>query len=300
MKRKPTKSAASKKKNQVVQTYSTPTPFVNGAKDEPTVKKGGAALAYYIGHAASTPVWSVAMAPCGYYFASAGADKTARLFCTDRPTPIRIFAGHFSSNVNCITWHPNCNYVLSGSDDRTVRMWDIQTGRSVRLLSGCSAGVNQVRVSPSGQYVAGSDYRGMVHIWDIRNGRKVNELCHPNSSSASTTAAEVNGLGRNSSMIHTMSYSACGTTLATGGDDCMVNVWDARGLGNVSSNPEYAALTGWGSQSNNRSDATENPYTKKPINSFRTNQTMILDLKYTKRNLLLSVGKFVGKPVVPQ
>lgn len=283
MKRKQPKSASAKKKNQSVQKYATPTPFVDGAKDEPMVKKGGAALAYYMGHAPSSSVWSVAMAPCGYYFASAGSDKTARLYVTDRPTPVRIFTGHFSPNVNCITWHPNCNYVLTGSDDRTVRMWDVQTGRTVRLLSGCASGVNQVRVSPSGQYVAGSDYRGTVHIWDVRNGRKVNEFHHSNSTHS--TVAEVNGLSQHSSMIHTMSYSPCGTTLATGGDDCMVKVWDVRGLGNVSPNPQHAA---------------SNKHEKDPLNSFYTTQTMILDLKYTKRNLLLSVGKFVGKPLVPQ
>ena len=32
-------------------------------------------------------------------------------------------------------------------------------------------------------------------------------------------------------MIHRMCYSACRTALATGGDDCVVRIWDARGLG---------------------------------------------------------------------
>jgi WD40 repeat protein len=41
-------------------------------------------------------VWDVRFAPHGYYFATAGHDKTARLWATDQHQPLRIFAGHFS------------------------------------------------------------------------------------------------------------------------------------------------------------------------------------------------------------
>lgn len=39
------------------------------------------------------PVWDVASSPHGYYFASASADKTGRVWCTERVTPLRILAG---------------------------------------------------------------------------------------------------------------------------------------------------------------------------------------------------------------
>ena len=39
------------------------------------------------------PVWDVASSPHGFYFASASADKTARVWCTERATPLRILAG---------------------------------------------------------------------------------------------------------------------------------------------------------------------------------------------------------------
>lgn len=82
----------------------------------------GAALAVYK-HDPSIPVWSVSFSPSGYYFASAGADATARLWVTDRSIPVRLLTGHTSSNVNCVEWHPNCNYILTGSDDCTARLW---------------------------------------------------------------------------------------------------------------------------------------------------------------------------------
>mmetsp|Transcript_27280 Transcript_27280/g.40535 ORF Transcript_27280/g.40535 Transcript_27280/m.40535 type:complete len:289 (+) Transcript_27280:2289-3155(+) len=278
------------------------------------VEVSGAALSVYHGHTPSTPVWSVSVAPSGYYFASAGSDSTARIWTTDRPTPVRILSGHFSPSVNSVTWHPNCNYVLTGSDDKTVRMWDVQTGRCVRLLSGCRMGVNLVRVSPSGRYAAGADYSGTVNIWDLGTGRKVNELkppsLHPKLLTSVTAAAAIGS----ASMIHAMSYSACGSVLSTGGEDCIVRVWDVRGVGCHMSNDEYAASQGWGrpgggaaggiltpSQVKRRPSMEQSkPGTRTPVAIFQTRRTIVLDLKYTKQNLLLGVGSYASSaPIQP-
>ncbi len=265
-------------------THREPNTHVPGAKPQSMVEKHGAALACYKGHSRSTPIWSVAMAPCGYYFASAGSDSTARLWCTDRPTPVRIFIGHHSQNVNCLSWHPNCNYLLSGSDDKSIRMWDVQSGRCVRILSGCKFGVNQVKVSPSGQYVAGADYGGTVSIWDIRNGRKVKEFQHESQG------------GRTPPIIYTLSFSPCGSTIATGGDDCTIRIWDARGMGNNKHDPEYAASIGWGIGSNILANTTVQNQSidgrNEPVKTFYSCNSIVLDLEFTKRNLLLSVGKY--------
>ena len=94
---------------------------VPGLKTEDSEYASGAALAVYRGHAPSTPIWSVAFAPSGYYFASAGADATVRLWTTDREVPVRLFTGHTSMIVNCVDWHPNCNYIISGSEVRARR-----------------------------------------------------------------------------------------------------------------------------------------------------------------------------------
>jgi len=206
---------------------------------------------------------SVSIAPCGYYFASAGSDSTARLWCTDRPTPVRVFTGHLNENVNCVSWQPNCNFIVTGSDDKTVRMWDIQSGNGVRLLSGCAAGVNNVKVSPSGQLVAGSDYNGTVHIWDIRNGRKLHEFRH-------NLVAAKNNL--EIPVIESLTFSPCGTALATGSDDCTIRIWETLGLGDHSSNPEFVSMHRGNSSKAGTGSVIE------PAKTFRTRKTSILDL----------------------
>lgn len=36
----------------------------------------------------------------------------------------------------CVKFHPNSNYIATGSNDRFIRLWDILNGNCVRLFSG--------------------------------------------------------------------------------------------------------------------------------------------------------------------
>ena len=249
---------------------------VPGLKPESGKYTSGAALAVYRGHAPNTPIWAVDFAPCGYYFASAGSDATARLWTTDRPIPVRLFAGHTSNGVHCVKFHPNCNYVLTGGEDKTVRMWDIQTGRCVRLLNGCPSGIYKVEIDPSGQYAVGADDLGTVHLWDLATGKKITELRAAKPSIPPPPASASSQLRQNVNMVHSLAFSACGSALATGGDDRCVRIWDVR---KAVSDPA--------------------PVIGIPHKSFGTRRTMVLDLQYSKRNLLMGVGKYItGIPTI--
>jgi len=290
---------------------SLTTVVVPGAKAESLVEVNGAALSVYRGHAPSTPVWSVASAPSGYYFASAGSDYTARIWTTDRTSPVRVLSGHVSPSVNCVAWHPNCNYVVTASDDKTCRMFDIQTGRCVRLLSGSVRGLNLVRISPSGRYAAGSGYDGIVRIWDLGNGRLVNELRPTTTATTNHQQQAPSSSGYSEGMIHAMSFSSCGAALAVTGEDCTVRIWDVRGAGNHLSEPEYFAKTRGATATSSfggngvlgsvvtpsqldrmPENERSRPGTRVPVKVFKTNNVAVLDLKFTKRNLLLAVGNY--------
>ncbi|KAG7356788.1 WD repeat-containing protein [Nitzschia inconspicua] len=264
------KEAMNKANANVEKARRQPDMSVPGLKPETRRYTSGAALAVYRGHAPNTPIWSVSWAPCGYYFASAGSDATARLWTTDRPVPVRLFTGHTSNSVHSVVFHPNCNYVLTGGEDKTVRLWDVQTGRCVRLLNGCPAGIHKVEIDPSGQYAVGADLLGTVHLWDLATGKKMTELRGVKPIVRATPSG--NGLQRTPvSMLHCLAFSACGTALATGGDDRCVRIWDIR---KVTTNPF--------------------PVMGIPHKSFNTRRTMILDLQYSKRNLLMGVGKYIS------
>ena len=68
--------------------------------------------------------------------------------------------------MDCVTFHPNCNYVASGSSDRSVRMWDCVTGKCVRLMTGHKAAVSCLCFSLDGRFLV-SDFWSIYSAMDI-------------------------------------------------------------------------------------------------------------------------------------
>jgi WD40 repeat protein len=79
--------------------------------------------------------------------------------------------GH-TGNVYSIAWSPNGKTLASGSGDRTVKLWDIATGKLLSSLWGHTGGVYTVAWSPDGKTLAsGSDDR-TVKLWDAAAGKE--------------------------------------------------------------------------------------------------------------------------------
>jgi serine/threonine protein kinase len=49
---------------------------------------------------------------------------------------LQVFKGH-TGTVNTVAFSPDGSHVLSGSDDKTLRLWDIATGQEIRRFEGC-------------------------------------------------------------------------------------------------------------------------------------------------------------------
>jgi WD40 repeat protein len=76
-----------------------------------------------------------------------------------------------ADSVECVAWTPDGRSIVSGSVDKSVRVWDAATGRERRRLEGHSWHVADVAVSPDGKLVAsaGTDDK-TVRIWDLEKG----------------------------------------------------------------------------------------------------------------------------------
>jgi len=67
-------------------------------------------------------------------------------------TEVRTLAGHTES-VRLVSISSDGSYVVSGSSDNTVKIWDMATGTEVRTLTGHTSLVESVSISSDGRYV---------------------------------------------------------------------------------------------------------------------------------------------------
>ncbi len=115
--------------------------------------------------------------------------------------------GH-TENVSCVCVSPDGKYIMSGSSDSTVRIWDLARREEVRRFEfDKKVNVYDTRFSPDGKYiVSGAEY-GFVRIWDWENAKEIQRL-----------DGHKNG-------VNSVCFSPDGKYIATG-DDNAVRIWD--------------------------------------------------------------------------
>ena len=72
--------------------------------------------------------------------------NSAAAFASEKPE-IFVQMGH-THNVTSVAFSPDGKYALSGSIDKTIKLWDVATGREIRTFSGSTARVTSIAVTP--------------------------------------------------------------------------------------------------------------------------------------------------------
>ncbi len=83
-------------------------------------------------------------------------------------TKIKIFPQlEHSSLVRSITFSPNGKLALLGSEDNTLKLWDLSSGRLIRTFKGHSDLVSSVAFSPNGKLALSGSADGTLNLWDV-------------------------------------------------------------------------------------------------------------------------------------
>jgi WD40 repeat protein/serine/threonine protein kinase len=121
-----------------------------------------------------------------------------------RPSP-RM---HHLGAVSCVVFSPDGSLLASGSEDKTVKLWNVASAKEMHTLSGHTRAVLAVAFSPDGRWLASAGVDKTIRIWEVHTGRELQRL--------SVLSRRV------SSLV----FTPDGSVLASGGDDGNVTNWD--------------------------------------------------------------------------
>jgi sugar lactone lactonase YvrE len=85
------------------------------------------------------------------------------------------FAGH-EGGINHATVSPDGKYGISGGQDKTVRVWELETRKEKFVLKGHADVVWGLDVSPDGKTLASSDRARSIRLWNLETGEARGEL----------------------------------------------------------------------------------------------------------------------------
>ncbi len=88
-----------------------------------------------------------------------------------------VQAGH-SGAVRCVAMSSDGQFIASGSNDKTIKLWDVATGLEIRTLHGHIGNVYSLALSPDGKYIASADYNkdNKVYVWETLTGKLLKKL----------------------------------------------------------------------------------------------------------------------------
>ncbi|PCJ83376.1 MAG: hypothetical protein COA57_11395 [Flavobacteriales bacterium] len=84
---------------------------------------------------------------------------------------MRTFIGH-TEVINSVCFSPDGKYALSGSLDKTLKLWEVATGEEIRTFSGHTKRVTCVDFSTDGKYALSGSMDSTLILWDVETGEK--------------------------------------------------------------------------------------------------------------------------------
>src|SRR5438445_13495726 len=75
--------------------------------------------------------------------------------------------------VVAIAASPDSNYVVTGSRDKSAKLWELSTGREVRSFLGHDFSVTSVDVSSDGKYLLTGSNDETVKLWEVETGKEI-------------------------------------------------------------------------------------------------------------------------------
>ncbi len=184
---------------------------------------------------------------------------------------IALLKGH-SDIINGLAFSPDGNRLISGSFDKTARIWDVRTQKTIHVLKGHTDFIFAVAFSPDGTMAVTGSYDDTLKLWNTKSGSLITTL---------------NGHTGN---VRSAVFTPNGKYLLSGSDDKTILLWNGktgefikvlatqnRTVDSLSTSPDGTKiLTGFGLEYGERSNNVFSIPTGKKITSFAKHNNNVL------------------------
>jgi WD40 repeat protein/class 3 adenylate cyclase/GTPase SAR1 family protein len=92
-----------------------------------------------------------------------------------------------SGVITCMAALPDGQRLISGSDDRTLKLWELATGKEGQTFKGHTDSVTCVTVTPDGEYVVSGSADTTLKLWKLADGKEIRTLKGHDSSVTGAT-----------------------------------------------------------------------------------------------------------------
>ena len=121
------------------------------------------------------------------------------------------FLGHEDAVIS-VTFSPNRKYIVSGSVDGTLRLWNLQGEPIGKPWHGHENGVTSVAFSPDGKSIVSSSVDGILRLWNLQ-GKLINQPWG----------------GHEAGGVNSVAFSPNGQYIVSGSVDGTLRLWNLQG-----------------------------------------------------------------------